>query len=68
MEIDAESGNCATYRDVASLIGPLAAPPTYIGTGTLPNNVFVTIPYSSAAPGGKVGEGPYSLVNHGIPR
>jgi hypothetical protein len=58
-----ESGNCASYTDVATLIGPIAAPTTYIGSGTLPNDEVVTILYAGAAPGGLLPEGEYSLVH-----
>lgn len=64
-EIVVETGDCSSYTDTASLIGPLggAVPvTTYIGNATLPNGVSVTINYTNAFPAGLLAEGTYSLV------
>jgi hypothetical protein len=59
-----ESGNCASYVDVATLIGPIGAAVTntYSGTATLPNGVTKTLGYNGAAPAGLLAQGLYNLV------
>jgi len=63
-EVVVESGNCASYVDVATLFGPIGAAvtTTYSGTATLVNGVTETLGYGGAAPAGLLAEGLYSLV------
>lgn len=61
-EVVQAGGNCPTYTDTATLIAPGGA--QFVATGTLPDNVLVTIQYPVPTPAGLMAEGIYTLVSY----